>query len=227
MAGFCEPDQTEKNALLEAMPAGVVAHLLGMSSRVQLRVGATLFEAGQKYCTMHFPLSGLVSIQTADAAGNTLEVGLIGREGMLGSHLLLGVARSAQTAHVVSTGMAWAVDVSHLEELMGLSAVRQVLLGYVESQLEDAQQRVFCMHRHEIEARLATWLCAANAKVAPAGLFATHIQIALMLGAQRAGVTLAALNLFDQGLIWYKRGEIRVVDAPGLRARACGCNLLD
>jgi CRP-like cAMP-binding protein len=221
---FCTPTQ-QPNALLSAMPPGVVAHLLAQSSQVRLRVGAALFEAGQAYRTMYFPLLGLVGIQTADAAGNSLEVGLVGREGMLGSHLLLGVARSAQTAHVISEGMAWAVDVSHLEELMGLAGVRSVLLGYVATQMNDVMQRVACVHRHEIEPRLANWLCMASAKTAPAGLFATHEHIGSLLGSTRAGVTHAACNLLDAGLIWYRRGEIRIVDPVGLRQRACGCNL--
>jgi CRP-like cAMP-binding protein len=157
-----------------------------------------------------------------------LEIGLVGREGMLGVPLLLGVSVSPIRAMVQGAGRAWRVDATVLRrELAQNAELRAALNRYVYVVLAQLMQTATCTRFHLIEARLARWLLMTRDRARSNKFHMTHEFLALMLGVRRVGVTSAASALQSQQLIHYRRGEISVLDVRGLEHAACDCYEID
>jgi CRP-like cAMP-binding protein len=174
--------------------------------------------------TVYFPTSGLISFVTTTEEGTTLEVAIVGREGMLGIPIVLGGETAFNDATVQIPGSGLRISASILrQEVQTNPQLRAILLRYVQASLNSARQSAACNSAHLLNQRLARWLLSARDRCGDDQLPLTHEFVAMMLGARRPGITVAAQSLQSAGLIRYARGRITIIDARGLRVAACEC----
>jgi CRP-like cAMP-binding protein len=191
---------------------------------VELAFGQVLAEPDVRISEVYFPLTGFVSVITQIGGDATLEVGLIGAEGVLGATLALGVELAPQHALVQGAGSALHLSAARFRREIRLRpALRAVLLRYCYVLLRQVAQTAACTHYHSIEARLARWLLMTEDRARGASMHLTQEFLSGMLGVRRVGVTEAAGKLQARRLIVYHRGEIVVVDRGGLESASCGC----
>lgn len=190
--------------------------------------GQVLCEQGQVSRHVYFPTEGFVSLIGRLDEHHSLEVGMAGREGMLGVQLALGIAREPLQALVQGAGAAWRLNAAALREELTLSArLQERMLRYVSALMAQRATASACLRFHEIGPRLARRLLMSQDRARADEFPMTQEFLANMLGVRRVGVTTAAGDLQRQGLIRYHRGDMRVVDRPGLMAAACSCYAAD
>ena len=212
------------NRLLAALPPNDLAHLAPMLEPVQVEVGAVLCEPGKRISHIYFPHDCLLSLLAVAEGRMTLEVGLVGREGMLGATVALGHEVTQVRAIVQRAGSASRVDsVRFRAEFARNPALQRVLYRYTDTLLAQAIQIAVCSRFHVLEARLARSLLITRDRLQSDKFHRTHEFLAHALGVRRVGVTKAASALQQQGLIIYSRGNIEILDAQGLAAASCTC----
>jgi len=213
-----------KNRLLEALPRQDREQLLARCERVELRSADVLCEPEERIRCVLFPTGSIISLITCADANASLEVGLIGDEGMLGTSLLLGVHVSPQRALVQRAGTAWRIRASAFSrELERSVALRRELGRYLYIVQRQLARTAICTHFHGLDARLARWLLTTSDRVHCDQFYITQGFISSMLGVRRAGVNRAAGLLQDRELIRYSRGQLSILDRRGLQAAACEC----
>ena len=159
--------------------------------------------------------------------GMQAEVGVIGREGLLGVPIRLGVATSFVEDIVQVPGTALRMGAREFRHALEVKApFRALLLRYNEAVQAQVMQTAACNGRHALEQRLARWLLMAHDRSARDEMPLTQDCMAMMLGVQRPSVTVAAGALQRAGLIRYSGGRIMVLDRPGLEAASCECYAL-
>lgn len=212
------------NQLLDHLPAAELRRLLAHGLQVEMRSGDLLATQGLSARALLFPLAGFVALATPLETHPLLQVGMVGREGVLGPQLLLGVAASPLTAQVQQGGAAWRVPASALRrELVRSPGLRRLLARYLVVQLRDTASAAACLHFHPLQARLARWLLMGHDRAGAEGFAITQEALAHLLGVRRVGVTVAAGRLQAAALIRYHRGWITIADRGGLEAVACSC----
>jgi CRP-like cAMP-binding protein len=213
-----------RNQLIERLPGADRARLLALCGPVPLVPGELLCEADVPTRHVHFPTGGFISLVTRVDAHPGPEVGVVGREGMLGAQLALGVTTSPLRALVQGGGASWRIAVAPFRRELGRSiALRQLLDRYLYVLMAQMVSSAVCLHFHLIGPRLARWLLASHDRAPGDHFHVTHECLAAMLGVRRVGVTVAAGELQRRGLISYHRGELTVLDRSGLEAAACSC----
>ena len=213
-----------RNQLLSALVSQQYQHLLPHLQRVELTLGDVIYLAGGNIEHVYFPETAVVSLLSTLENGATTEVGLVGREGMVGLTVFLGGALTPEQAVVQLAGSALKMNASVLRhELRVGSPLQLLLLRYTKSFLALVTQSVACSQHHSLEQRFARWLLMMHDYSDSNALKLTHEMIAGMIGTRRAGVTLAALALKDRKLIETARGQVTILDRSGLEAVACEC----
>ena len=217
-----------QNHLLARLPRKERLGLLAQCETVQLVLGEVLCEEGAVVHHAYFPVDGFISLLTRIEAHPSLEVGMVGREGMFGAGLVLGVNTSPLQAIVQGAGSAWRVGSTELLAALQVSpALRRTLLSYVYVKMDQMGSAAACLRFHLIGPRLARWLLMSQDRAQADTFHVTQEFLACMLGVRRVGVTTAAGVLQRNGLIQYHRGELTVLDRPGLEAAACSCYATD
>ena len=213
-----------RNGLLAALPPGDLARLRPRLHPVELPFDQTLYPADAAVDAVLFPESGMVSLLATLDDGEQVEVGIAGREGLVGIPLVLGDDRSLVEARVQLGGTALRIGAAALREEMEASAALRALLNrYALAFHAQVTMTAACNARHAIEQRLARWLLIAHDRAGADEFAMTHEFMAMMLGVRRPGVSLAAGVLQKAGLIQYARGRMEVADRPGLEAASCEC----
>ncbi len=216
--------QPTGNRLLDLLSPEALDRLRPHLSAEMLPLSRTLQERGKPVEDVFFPTSGMISIVAMMRDGAAVEVGVAGREGMLGVQTVLGDDISLNEAMVQIPGSALRLPAEVLRREAQTSAqLRGVLLRYVQAYLNSATQSAACNRAHLLEQRLARWLLTARDRAGADRLPLTHEFIAMMLGVRRAGVTVAAQSLQSAGLIHYAHGRITIADREGLETAACEC----
>ncbi len=173
---------------------------------------------------MYFPTTAVVSLLYTLASGMTAEMGLTGNDGVVGVALFLGGDTTPNRAVIQVAGGALQMKAKVLrEEFARGRAFQQALLRYTQALITQISQTAVCNRLHPVEQRLCRWLLLCHDRVRSAELRMTQEFIANMLGGRRESVTVAAGRLQDAGLIRYARGQITIVDRPGLEATVCEC----
>lgn len=212
------------NLLLAALPPQELAAMLPLLDQVQVEVGEVLCEPGDPVRNIYFPNDCLISLLAVAEGRMTLEVGLVGREGMLGATVALGHDTAQVRAVVQRPGSASRLDSNRFrEEFARNPSLQRVLYRYTDTLLAQAIQIAVCSRYHVLEARLARSLLITRDRLKSDKFHLTHEFLAHALGVRRVGVTKAASALQQQGLIIYSRGNIEILDAEGLAAAACTC----
>ena len=224
MASLNQHHPPIRNGLLAALPPEDLARLRPSLQTVELPFDQTLFPSDATVDAVLFPESGMVSLLATLEGGEQVEVGIAGREGLIGLPLVLGDDRSLVEARVQLEGTALRLGAAALRDAMEESAaLRGLLLRYVLAFQAQVTLTAACNARHVIEQRLARWLLIAHDRAGADEFSMTHEFMALMLGVRRPGVTIAANTLQKAGLIQYGRGRIAVTDRPSLEAASCEC----
>lgn len=220
------PQIAEHNAnlLLAALPPDEMARMLPLLDPVQVEAGDVLSEPGDSIGHIYFPHDCLLSLLAVAEGRMTLEVGLVGREGMLGATVALGHQTSQVRAVAQRAGSASRMETAAFrEEFARNPLLQKVIARYTDSLLAQAIQIAVCSRFHVLEARLARSLLVTRDRLQSDKFHLTHEFLAHALGVRRVGVTKAASALQEQGLIVYSRGNIEILDAEGLAAASCTC----
>jgi CRP-like cAMP-binding protein len=213
-----------KNQLLSALVNQQYQHLVPHLQRVDLALGDVVYTVGRTIEHVYFPEDAVVSLLATLENGATTEVGLVGREGMVGLTVFLGGASTPERAIVQLAGSALRMKASVLRDEIRLgSSLHLLLLRYTRSFLALMSQSVVCSQHHSLDQRFARWLLMMHDYSESDTLNLTHEMVAGMIGTRRAGVTMAALALREKNLVSATRGRISILDRPGLEAAACEC----
>lgn len=217
-----------KNRLIEMLPLGERRHFLSQCELVDLLPHQILEAPGRATSHLHFPVDGFVALLTELDQHPGMEVGVVGREGMLGLHLALGQPLSLLRTQVQGRGAAWRIPgPAFARELARSRALRQCLDRYLCVHLAQLAIAAGCQRFHLIAPRLARWLLMRQDRALADSFHITHEQLAQMLGVRREGVTTAAGALQRARMIEYHRGELTVRDRGALEAAACSCYAAD
>lgn len=212
------------NLLLAALPPEELAHMMPALDHVRVDLGAVLCEPGDPIRYVYFPHDCLISLMAVAEGRMTLEVGQVGREGMLGATVALGHDTTQVRAVVQRAGSASRIEPERLRaEFAHNPFLQRVVYRYTDALLAQAIQIAVCSRYHVLEARLARSLLVTRDRLQSDKFHLTHEFLAHALGVRRVGVTKAASALQQQGLINYSRGNIEILDPEGLAATACTC----
>jgi CRP-like cAMP-binding protein len=219
------PPNLPENSLLAALPPADRDRLLRRASEVTLDRGDVVYRANGPINHVYFPRTGILSMVVDMEDGGTVEVGTIGREGMVGLPAFHGAGSSptrvyCQVPPCVCRRLS--ADVFRAE-IAKPGALQSVINRFAEVTFALSAQSVACNRLHPVEERLARWLLMTHDRVIGNDLNLTQEILAEMLGVRRASVTTAAGTLQRAGLIAYRRGKVTVLDRPGLEAAACEC----
>jgi CRP-like cAMP-binding protein len=213
-----------RNRLLTTLPPESFARIAPALERVGLPSNLCLHGAGEPIGAVHFVEAGAVSLMTLMTDGNHVESGTVGREGFVGLPLLLGADAWPAEARVQMPGAALRLGAARFHDAVEEDAgLRLLLLRFTLAFHGLVAQTAACNARHHLEQRLARWLLIAHDRAESDELPLTHEFLSVMLGVRRAGVTVAAGILRDEGLIRYDRGHVTILDRPGLEATSCEC----
>jgi len=219
-----KPRAPTTNRLLDALPKIEYQRLLPGLEQVTLRFAEVLYEPGAGIQHVYFPNDSVVSLLAAVADRSTLEVGIVGNEGVAGISVFMGVETSPYRAIVQGAGTAMRMKASVMrEESEGAGPLRRLLLLYAHSLLTQASQSAACNRFHMVDARLARWLLMSGDRLGTDEFLLTQEFISDMLGVRREGVSRAAGVLQKSALINYSRGHIKILDRAGLEAASCAC----
>jgi CRP-like cAMP-binding protein len=213
-----------RNRLLLSIPENEFQALRPFLSHEHFPHHAHLHDAGEELGVVHFPNRGLVSLIIATREGRTVEVGIVGNEGLVGLPALAGLKRSPYRAVVQIVGDGVGIRVEILQNVLsGAPALQSILSRYAVIQAMNAAQIAACNRLHGIEQRQARWLLMMQDQTEDSSLQITHDFLATMLGTDRPSVTLAAGDLQRRGAIKYTRGTVRIVNRQLLEGASCEC----
>lgn len=212
------------NALLAALPRNEYLCLLEDMESATLAFGELLYETGDAVRYVFFPNDSLISLLTVVDSQHALEVGMVGREGMVGISYALGLRRSPVRALVHGAGTAMRMSASRFRIQFRQSERLQRLVHlHTQALLSQIAQTAARNRFHMIEGRLARWLLMTRDRLGRNEFRLTQEFLSEMLGVRRVGVTNAAHALKLRHLIDYHRGDISITDSLGLEASACSC----
>jgi CRP-like cAMP-binding protein len=212
------------NRILAGLPARDYKRLRSQLEPVKLRFGHVLYQPGGAIRHVYFPVDCLISLLTAVDKRRTLEVGMVGNEGMAGMPFILGMGVSGVRALVQGGGNALRMASAPFRiEFARNVALQQALYRYTHALMAQISQTAACNRFHSAEARLARWLLMTRDRVESDKFPLTHEFLAHMLGVRREGVTEAASTLRRRQLIAYSRGQIQIINVNGLRKASCSC----
>jgi CRP-like cAMP-binding protein len=183
-----------------------------------------LHEPGAQVEDVYFPVSSILSVITLMEDGRSVESCTIGRESAHGLLYALGAKTAFNRVIVQIGGSALVMPGQRIRELaISNPTLLEAMSRYAQGNDVQAEQSVACNALHDVEARLCRWILTAADRIDEPVLRLTQEYLAFMLGVQRTTVTAAAQSLQAAGLISYRRGEITLVDRPGLEERVCEC----
>ena len=212
------------NRVLNALTRSEYEYLTPHLEGVNLKAGDVLCRPEETLTHVYFPNRGVVSLVSVFECGGMVEVGMVGNEGMFGVCVFLGSLTTPLLAQVQLPGDGYRMraDVLRREFARG-GMLQDTLLRYTQAFITQIAQTAACNRAHPVGGRLAKWLLMCEDRANSKDLELTHEFIAEMLGIRRAGVTEAAYQLREAGLINYRRGHVTIIDRAGLEAEACEC----
>ena len=213
-----------RNLLMAALPDRDMSLLTPYLKDVPIEQGVVLQEQGEHIDQVYFPHGGFISLLAVMQQGNAIEIATMGYEGAVGSLAGLGPRRSHTRAVVQVAETASRIAAVRFRRAAEESeAIHNIIVRYGEMLLIQVQQTAACNALHGVEARLSRWLLQARDRLESNTIKLTHEFLSQMLGVRRTTVTVVANSLQRAKLIRYHRGQIEIVDRPGLEARACEC----
>jgi CRP-like cAMP-binding protein len=212
------------NGLLASISRFDRAHVTGACEPIDLIYGQEVCLPGDRIRHVYFPTDSYISMIAPAAASESLEVGLVGSEGMFGITVLLDVKTSPLAGIVQGSGPALRMTAARFSQIANESvSFRRILNRYLYVLTAQLAQTAACNRFHHLDARMARWLLLTQDRAHGPSFHLTHKFLAYMLGVRRAGVTEVAGRLQTQGLIQYAHGELTILNRPALEAASCAC----
>jgi len=213
-----------QNHLLDALPASDLGRIASHLELIPMNLGDVLYESGAKLRHVYFPTTCIISLLYVMEDGASVEIAILGNEGILGISLFMGGNTTPSRAIVQSAGHAFRLTADLLrDEFERYGPTMHLLLRYTQALITQMAQTAVCNRHHSVDQQLCRWLLLSLDRLSSNELSMTQELIANMLGVRREGVTEAAGKLQGAGLIHYHRGRITVLDRLGLEARSCEC----
>lgn len=213
-----------RNRILTRLPREKYTRLFSSLRPVTLHEQEVLYGVEERISSAYFINTGMVSLMSITYDGNSIEVGTIGSEGVIGIPLLLRQDRTPHQIVVQVPGDALVVGADILkQEFERDGELKEQLLCYTHALATYMSQLGVCNHFHTVDKRLCRWLLLSSYQVQSLSLHLTHESLSQVLGTGRTGVTMAANKLQRLGLIEYSRGQITILDRTGLEAISCDC----
>ena len=214
----------ERNRLLRAIPPAEYAWLLARLETVTFRNGEVLVGRDEVYSHVYFPQTCVVSQINRMNDGNTVEVGTIGNEGMVGLSVFLDAGATPSDTIVQVPGASHRVSAEiFLTGAHERPELHRLLHRYTLAFLTQVAQTASCNRAHTLEERCARWLLMTHDRVGSDTFLLTHEFLSYMLGVRRSGVSVVAATFQKAGLIHYARGKITVLDRQRLEGASCQC----
>jgi len=218
------PSSRPRNIILAQMPEAEYAAIAKFLVPVDLPLEKKLSEPNEAIEYVYFLNSGLISTDALTKKGESVEVGVIGREGFSGLPALLDQPQMSHSVIIQGSGTGLRIRSSIIrDEFMKGGELRDLVHKFAYLQLVQVTQSVLCNRMHEVEGRLSRWLLTSADRMESEELNLTQEFLAQMLGVQRSTVTVAASALQRAGLIGYSRGKIHILDRHNLAKAACEC----
>lgn len=212
------------NQLLAALPKAEHKRLLPNLEPFRLVFGEMIYQPGDLIRYVYFPDSGIVSLLATVKGSGSLEVGIVGREGMVGMPVFMGVETSRNCAVVQGAGSALRMKANLFrKECDTCRALPRLLRRYAYSLWTQLSQTAVCNRFHPIDARLARWLLMTRDRMGVDEFQVTQEFLSDMLGVRREGVNKAAGSLQRRQLVRYNRGTLTILKRAALEAVACKC----
>jgi CRP-like cAMP-binding protein len=214
----------QENRLLASLPDRDRSRLLPQLELLTLFAKEAVYESNEEINYIYFPIDCIVVLLSSVDTKATVEVGLIGNEGMVGATILMGAKQSTGQTLILTEGKALRLPAAVLKkEAKRSTRMRELMLNYANALLAQSAQLAACHRYHTPKARLARLFLTIDDRVATSELRITQDLLAHLLGTRRATVTQAANQLQDKGLIDSVRGRIMFLDRKGLESAACTC----
>ena len=212
------------NQLLFALPREDYGRIFQGLEKVELIPGRVLYEITDTIRHAYFPMSGMISLLATTENGSTIEIAMIGNEGMVGLPIVLGTYKTPYRIMVQVRGRALKIRANLLRaEFDRGGRLHDILLRYTSTVLTQISQSAVCNHFHTAEQRLSRWLLVTQDRTHSNEFNLTQEVMSHMLGIPRTHVTKCALSLQEKGLIRYSRGRVAIVNLRGLEAASCEC----
>ena len=212
------------NKILGALPQSEFKRLGEHLERVQFEKGEVFYVGGDTILYSYFPSNGLLSLVSTTETGASMELAMVGNEGIVGLSMInkTGFVPYAVTVPVATE--AWKIKAQVLEkEFERGEALHDLVLAYLNILLAQISQTSICHRFHKLEAALGSWLLIIQERVNSDTLNLTQELISNALGVPRTGVTAAAGSLQKAGMIRYSRGRIEILDRAQLELNSCEC----
>jgi CRP-like cAMP-binding protein len=214
----------DQNAILHGLEESVASQMIEKGELVHLAVQERIYEPEKTIRLVYFPLDSVLSIVSVMKDGNQIEIGTIGREGVSAFPLLMGASSTANDCYCQVPGTAVQIEAKVFRLLSTTNAgFRQLLYRYLQAYVNMLGQLAACNRLHTVYERCARWLLMTDDRVGLTDIPLTHEYLAMMLGTNRSGVTIAAATLRNAGFIRYKNGKITILDRLGLEDASCEC----
>jgi len=212
------------NRLLATLPTDAYGRLRPHLEPISFTLGEVVYESGGHMRYVYFPTTSHISLLYTMIDGSTAEMGLVGKEGVVGIALFMGGETTPNRAVVQGGGAAFRMKATAmLDEFKRGGEFQHLLLRYTQALITQISQTAVCNRLHSVEQRLCRWLLMTHDLTQTDELQMTHEFISNMLGVRREGVTMAAQRLQEMGMISYVRGHIHIIGRPKLLTHVCEC----
>ena len=213
-----------QNEILAALPGNEYERIYPSLQVEEWPSGKALYDSGQQISHVYFVNTGMASLVSLTDDGASIEVGVIGREGMVGISTILGSNTMPHSAIVQLPGQALKMKIASLNDAFNKSSkLQSLLMRHMYLLYYQVARSVLCNRFHQVESRLCRWLLMSRARLDSNSVPLTQEFLATMLGVARPIVSLTARTLQTAGLIEYRMGRITILDLDGLKAAACDC----
>ena len=222
---MARPDQSNvRNEILSALSAEDLGRLSPHLQPVDLPLKQTLIVPDEPLPHVYFPDRGVASMLALLEGGGSVEVGMIGRDGMVGIHVFLGADSVTQECVIQIPGAGWRMEVAAFRKAISQSpSLSTSLHRYVMTFMLQVSQTAACNAVHKLDERLARWLLMTHDRTDGDQLPLTHEYLSIMLAVRRSGVTIAAGALQKAGIIRYAGGHITILNREALEMSSCEC----
>jgi CRP-like cAMP-binding protein len=212
------------NRIVHRLPADEAVVVEPCLEDVRLVAGDVLCEAGAPIAYAVFPVTGIISLFGRNPEGSVLELGVVGRDGMFGTPLILGLPVSPLLATVQGEGRALRIEAVRFRRIVAICpTMRFRAHRYAHRLTDEIALTAVCSCFHSVESRSARWMLSISDRMDSDVFALTQALLAVTLGVLRPAISRAASALASQGLVTYSRGRVRIVDRVGLEAVACSC----
>ena len=213
-----------QNHLLAVLPADDLTQLASKLELVQLQTGQSLCDPATPIKHVYFPTTAIISLLYQLDDGSLAETAVVGNEGIAGIALYMGGETTLSRAIVLSPGHAYRLEGQLLKaEFNRAGALQQIMMRYTQALLSETAQTLACIRHHSLDQQFCRWLLRRFDRLSVKHLVMSQETIANILGVRRASISELAISLRQAGLIEYQRGQISLLDRPGMEARTCEC----